>query len=97
MTARDDRLQRNQRQFRYANERLTKLVGNISSLMDDQLIPFLCECANDRCFGRIEATLGQYEDAHLLGNDYFILSGHPRIENEEIVEMTPAYDVVRKG
>jgi hypothetical protein len=34
--------------------------------LDGNIIPFLCECADEFCLGRIELSLSQYQDAQVL-------------------------------
>ena len=41
--------------------------------------------------------LSRYEDAHVLPNSYVILPGHPRIEDEEVIEHLGTYLIVQKG
>jgi hypothetical protein len=43
------RLEQNQREFRYANEKLEELSAEIAT--DGQIVRFLCECPDDRCLG----------------------------------------------
>jgi hypothetical protein len=95
MTSRHERLVENQQSSRYANERMHELVLN-QAAVDGHLVPFLCECADNGCGGRIDATLDQYEDAHLNRDDYFIVRDHLRVEGEEIIGGEDGYDIVRK-
>ncbi len=95
MAATHERLVENQRVFRSANERLQELVQRVPG-DDGQLVPFLCECADDACLGRIDVTLTDYEEAHSEPGDYFILHGHLRTRGEEILAEADGYDVVRK-
>lgn len=95
MASRDERLVENQRIFRAANERLEKLVSRIE-IPDDSMIPFLCECADDGCLGRIEATSDEYANAHSDADQYFILPGHPRIEGEELIASNGRFELVQK-
>jgi hypothetical protein len=95
MSARQERLAENQHQFRYANERLQDAVDEAN--VDGQVVGFLCECADESCLGRIDLTLAEYDEAHLLSDSYIILSGHPRIEDEEVAEERGLYEIVQKG
>lgn len=88
-------LAENQRMFRYANEKLRERIID-AGISDHRHIPFLCECADEGCEGRIEATLDEYAQAHFVRNQYFALPGHPRIESEESIEENGRYDVMRK-
>jgi hypothetical protein len=95
MAAREERLVQNQREFRYANEKLELLSAEMTD--DGQLIPFLCECADDHCLGRIEITISRYADTHEDRHHYVVLPGHPRVEGEETVEDNDYYQIVSKG
>ena len=86
----------NQQMFRQANESLRDRVV-AAGTADHRHVPFFCECADDRCFGRIGATLDEFEDAHLSYYHYFILPGHVRVEGEESIEENGRYDVVTKA
>jgi hypothetical protein len=92
---REERLVQNQEQFRYANERLGDIVTRAN--LDGYVVSFLCECADEYCFGRIELTLAHYEEAHVLSDSYIILAGHPRVLNENIAEERGTYEIVQKG
>jgi anti-anti-sigma factor len=60
-------------------------------------VPFLCECADFDCLGRVEASLFEYQEAHQGGDRYFTLPGHLRIEREEILSENGRYEVVSKA
>lgn len=95
MASRHDTLVENQKGFRHANERLQDVVRDAVGV-DGRSVPFLCECAQETCHGRIEATVEEYEDAHFNRDDYFILRGHTRVTGEEIIAEIDGYEVVRK-
>ena len=96
MDSNSGRGRQSQREFRYANGRLVDVV-NGSAARDGQLIPFLCECAEDDCTGRIEITAWRYEDIHAQEGRYVILLEHARIAGEDIVEENSYYEIVRKA
>jgi hypothetical protein len=39
-------------------------------------IPFLCECSDRRCFGRVDLTLAEYEKVRSHPQRYLVLAGH---------------------
>jgi hypothetical protein len=45
-----------------ANERLRAVAEHTTA--DSRLVPFLCKCADDAYFGRIEMTVDDYYVAH---------------------------------
>lgn len=93
MTSRDDRLAMNQTTFRSANEGMSEAVNVDGST----LIPFLCECADFDCLGRLEATIEEFKEVHTGEDRFFILPGHPRIEGEEILSENGRYEIVSKA
>jgi hypothetical protein len=96
MASREQRMEENERSFRDANERLGELVGR-AGVGKEQLVPFLCECADDECLGRVQITLDRYAEVHIDRDAFVILPGHPRMESEEILETTDYYEVTKKA
>jgi hypothetical protein len=94
MATRNERHADNQRRFNAANERLGELVqGRVT---EEERIPFLCECADDRCLGRVELSLGQFEQLHESENVYVIVPGHPRVNGEVILQRQERFEQVEK-
>lgn len=90
---RHERLTMNQVTFREANELLLQRV----TVSDDQLVPFLCECADDECFGRIEMTVPEYGAGHPADqNGFILLRGHLQVEDEITVAQNDGHIVTRK-
>jgi hypothetical protein len=89
--------QQTQGEFRDANMRLSNVVTDPNAGLDGRLIPYLCECADRDCIGRITITAGRYEAIHFDDRDYVILPGHLRIPGEEILEENGYYEVVQKA
>jgi hypothetical protein len=92
---RDERLAENQELFRKANERLEKHVEK--HVGDTQRVPFLCECADAFCRGRVELTLEEYSGLRARDNRFAIVPGHPRVEGEQIVEHHEGFHLVEKS
>jgi hypothetical protein len=93
LASRDERLTLNQQTFREANDRFQELA----SVDQDRRIPFLCECGDLECLGRLEATVSEFEVVHEDSSRYFILPGHLRAGGEEIVANNGRYEVVIKS
>jgi hypothetical protein len=92
MATRDDRFVDNQRSFRSASDRLQDLV----IVEEQRLVPFLCECADPGCSGRIHATVAEFEAVH--GNHgSFLLPGHKRVAGEKILSEDGRFDVVSRA
>ena len=95
MNSRNERLVANQHSSRYANERLQGLAADLAE--DDQLIPFLCECADQVCLGRVEMKRADYDEIHLDPDLYAIVRGHAMADGEQVVERRDGFDVVVKA
>jgi hypothetical protein len=95
MASRNARLVQSQQISRSANERMQALAVAIISA--EQLVPFLCECADDACLGRVDMKLGDYDDIHRDRDRYSILRDHQLADGERVVEQRTLYDIVSKG
>ena len=84
----------NQELFRHSNERLHERIAAIAQ--DGQRIPFLCECADGGCTGRVNITLEEYGDVRDDRAHYLIVPGHLTIEGEDVVSKNDRYAVVEK-
>jgi hypothetical protein len=82
-----------QLRFRKANEGLIKVIQKGSA---HRRIPFLCECADDACFGRVELYLAQWEAVAAQHNHFLIQAGHQRSEGEEVVGHEGGYEIAGK-
>jgi hypothetical protein len=95
MPPREERLAETQKRFRRANERLHERVGPV--IHDEQRVPFLCECADDKCVAAVELTLQEYSHEHDDDSRFVILPGHPMIEGADVVSQNDRYAVVDKS
>ena len=68
--------------FRSANDRIAEKGRELGWRFP---IPFLCECSERRCFGRIELTLEEYEQLRSHPQRYLTLPGH-EVEGALLVE-----------
>ena len=93
MATRDDRLVDNQRSFRSASERLEDIV----TVEEQRLVPFLCECADPGCSGRIHATVAEFDAAHERPDGAFLLPGHARLAGEKVLSSEGRFDIVSRA
>ena len=94
MATREERSAENQHRFNAANERLSEIVqGRLSS---ENRVPFLCECADDRCHERLELTIDQFKDLHEDENVFVIIQGHPRVDGEVVLRRQDGFEQVEK-
>lgn len=94
MRSRDTRREENQKLFRVGNERLHAAVSG--ELRNADRVPFLCECADEFCDGRVEISMAEWEQVQREPHHYVMVSGHPKSEGEMVVGALDGYDVVRK-
>jgi len=94
-STRDERREQNQIAFRHANERLLDVADDV--VPEGHLVPFVCECADDECLGRVEVKAALWEVVAARPNHFLIIAGHPRIEGEDIVDTLGAYEIVEKS
>jgi len=90
---RDERREENQRMFRHGNESLHHAAVDAR---ETSPVPFLCECADEDCLGRVEVTTSQWEIVASEPNHYLMIAGHPRSEGEDVVGSIDEYEVARK-
>jgi hypothetical protein len=89
-----ERVAKNDAIFRDANERIARRA--VVAGMDK--IPFLCECANERCTTILRLTIDEYEAVRAVGRRFFAAPGHE--ESAEgyatVVAQKDGYVVVEK-
>lgn len=91
---RDTRRAENQKLFRHGNQSLHDAA--VDAGYETSPVPFLCECADEDCLGRVELTPSQWEDVTAKRNHYVMIAGHLRSEGEEVVGSIREYEIARK-
>ena len=94
MPTRNERREENQRRFQRANQLLYDIVA--TRVPEATTVPFLCECADANCMGRVEVSPDQWEAVTGPTNRFLIVAGHPRTEGEEILDTLGPYEIVEK-
>ena len=94
MANRTERGAENQYRFNDANDRLRDIVRDQVSA--GQTIPFLCECADDTCLGRIDLKLDEYESLHEGAGVFVIVPGRPRVDGEVVLQREAGFEQVQK-
>ena len=74
----EERIVDNNLTFRRANERIRAKAEEYEAPLE--LIPFLCECADDECLGRVAMNLADYDDIHRDRDHYAILHDHKMVD-----------------
>jgi hypothetical protein len=93
---RQQRAGENQSLFREVNERVKDL--NDSFHVSTPTRDWVCECAKDNCFERIEMSAREYEDVRRHSSRFFVFPSEQHVwpEAENIVERFTNYWVVEK-
>ena len=92
-TSRAARAGRNQAVYREVNERIAEMK---EALLSDE---WICECANEECFEKIELTHEEYEAVRTDGTRFIVKADEAHVvpEAEAVVERQERYWVVEKS
>jgi hypothetical protein len=88
------RVVKNEQAFRAYNERRERFER--PTLVDGETAPFVCECADDSCWGTLELTPDEFEAAHGEDDHFTVLPGHVMPEFETVTDRREHYWVVAK-
>lgn len=90
-----ERLARNAATFRTANGRISD-VARAQHMVE--AVPFLCECADERCLDIIRMSLDEYESVRSHSTDFLNTPGHEAAVGSagEVIASNHRYVVVRK-
>jgi hypothetical protein len=88
------RVEKNEQAFRGYNKRRQEFEKG--DLPAGESAPFVCECADTNCWGTVELTVDEFEQAHEIDDHYSVLPGHVMPEFETVVEQQERYWVVEK-
>ena len=90
MSAREQRVGRNEALFREVNER----IRAITTAGDD--VELLCECADTTCAQPIPMSLADYEAVRAHPTRFFVVPGHELPDVETVVARREEFVVVEK-
>ncbi len=93
MDKREERIARSEALFREVNERIAESAERFES----ESAEFVCECADQGCTERVEATLEEYERVRADGTQFLLRPGHDDADVERVVERHGRrFEMVRK-
>ena len=95
MTDSPQRKAANEARFREANEKQQGAAARILG-GGDQLVPFLCECADRSCTSVVQLTLREYEAVRATPTDGLATNGHEDPTIEDVVATTERFTQTRK-
>lgn len=78
--------------FRNANDQIADMARKRSWRFP---VPFLCECSDRRCLGRVELPLKEYEQVRSNPQRYIALPGH-EVEGAVVLEETERVSYAEK-
>lgn len=81
--------------FRRANERLLAAVGD--RIDEGRPIPFLCECLDTECRSTMQLSIEQFRELRESDNRYAVVTGHPILASERVLDMDGNVTIVEKS
>src|SRR4051794_10358856 len=81
-----ERVARNQATFRDANERIEASANEIFASPSSHVIPFICECPDQRCRMLIQMELAEYEMVRSRPEWFLAAPGHEvcEVDGQEV-------------
>ena len=76
------RIARTEALFRNVNERIAETAARFSA----ESTRFVCECSDQACTDRVEATLDEYEEVRAEPTHFLLRPGHEDTRVERVVE-----------
>jgi hypothetical protein len=93
---RASRIAQNERVARRHNRRRERLEMDVAGVDIDELVPFVCECADVECVSAIEMTIAEYESVHETPDRFVVRPGHVAWEFERTIDRNDRYWTVSK-
>jgi hypothetical protein len=78
--------------FRKANERIAAKARELGM---DSPIPFLCECSDRCCLGRVPLLIEEYVEARAAPQRYVTMAGH-EVEGAFVIEQDENFALAEK-
>jgi hypothetical protein len=78
--------------FRKANE---SIAAKARELNMEAPIPFLCECSDTRCLGRVPLSIEEYDEARAAPQRYLTIAGH-EVEGAFVIEQDANFALAEK-
>jgi hypothetical protein len=93
-TWREERIAKNEANFREINERLERGLRHVQDNPD--LLTFICECGDQTCDQHIHLSLSEYERVRLDSRHFAVVPGHTFPAVEQVISSNDRYEVVEK-
>jgi len=98
-TVRRDRLVKNEMAFRDYNDRRMQIEQQAAAFdgqVEDDVVPFVCECGSADCIGALLVTVDEYEAAHSAPDRFIVKPEHVYPDVEHVIGQHEHYWVVEK-
>jgi hypothetical protein len=93
-TWREERIAKNEANFREINERLEQGLRQVHHNPD--VLTFICECGEQTCDQHVRLSLGEYEQVRLDSRHFAVVPGHTFPAVERVLSSNDRYEVVEK-
>ena len=92
-----ERVARNDAAFREANENINDVAKSFD-LGDEQILPFICECADVTCSEIVQLTSSEYEAVRREPTHFINAHGHSKSAGPwaQVIQESERYSVVEK-
>ena len=98
----------NEAVFRQMNEKVEKSLKKLDKMakddgyksdlpIDEMVLHFYCECADENCRQRIPLTLKKYQELHKNRSKFIVIPGHEVSNIEKVIAEKPMYNEVEKN
>ena len=91
---RRERLLKNEQVFRDYNNRRVAFEQDADA--EDELVPFVCECADPECIEGMELSVDDFMAAHSAPNRFTVKPGHVFPEGERVLDTHDRFWLVEK-
>ena len=89
------RLAENEARFREINDRVERDLDRVH-YSPDELLPFVCECAQRTCSATIDLSREEYEHVRSEPILFAVAPGHEITDIEDVIERTERFFLIRK-
>jgi hypothetical protein len=79
--------------FRRANELVRERAGEFGA---EGLVPFICECTDPDCLGRVEMSIDEYDEVRSRPTRAAVSPGHEHADRERVVQQSSRFAVVER-
>jgi hypothetical protein len=94
VSARKERIARNESAFRELNERLEANVHR--GRTEPDYAGFVCECGDGDCDMTVRVPLRAYEEVRKDSRQFIVVRGHELVDSEDVIDEGDGYLIVRK-